>query len=128
MVLKSCWIPRSLGNLTKLETLDLSHNKLSGQIPQDLGELSDNHRLFGLEEICGKIQSSLPISQQPEQQSEPEEQLFSWVAAAIAYGPGAFCGLVIGHILTSYYHNKLVQEKHHKVVVNLICCSCYKHF
>ncbi|KAL0676667.1 hypothetical protein Bca4012_004648 [Brassica carinata] len=26
-------IPSSLGNLTHLESLDLSHNKLSGQIP-----------------------------------------------------------------------------------------------
>ncbi|KAJ4909500.1 Receptor-like protein 12 [Raphanus sativus] len=104
-------IPQDLGQLSSLSYMNFSSNLLKGLVPrgtqfqsQNCSSFSDNDRLFGLEEICGKIQVSNPTSQQPEQLSEPEEELFSWTAAAIAYGPGVFCGLVIGHIFTSYYH------------------------
>ncbi|XP_022551365.2 receptor-like protein 12 [Brassica napus] len=104
-------IPQDLGELSSLSYMNFSSNLLKGPVPrgtqfqrQNCSSFSDNDRLFGLEEICGKIQVSPPTSQQPEKLSEPEEELFSWVAAAIAYGPGVFCGLVIGHIFTSYYH------------------------
>ncbi|KAF2609474.1 hypothetical protein F2Q68_00046268 [Brassica cretica] len=116
-----------------LETLDLSSNKLSGQIPQDLGNLSflsymnfshnflegpvprgtqfqrqkcssflDNPGIFGIEGICQESHVPNPTSHQSEELSEAEEQVFSWIAAAIAYGPGLFCGLVTGHIFTSH--------------------------
>lgn len=104
-------IPQDLGQLSSLSYMNFSSNLLKGPVPrgtqfqsQNCSSFSDNDRLFGLEEICGKIQVSNPTSQQPEQLSEPEEELFSWTAAAIAYGPGVLCGLVIGHIFTSYYH------------------------
>ncbi|XP_056850272.1 receptor-like protein 12 [Raphanus sativus] len=122
-------IPLALANLTNLETLDLSSNKLSGQIPQDLGKLSflsymnfshnllrgpvprgtqfqsqncssfsDNPGLYGLEDICHEAHVPYP----PEESPEAEEHMFSWVVAAIAYGPGVLCGLVIGHIFASH--------------------------
>ncbi|KAL0701458.1 hypothetical protein Bca4012_057580 [Brassica carinata] len=122
-------IPRHLSNLTNLETLDLSSNKLSGRIPQGLGKLSflsymnfshnflegpvprgtqfqrqkcssflDNPGLFGLEEICQESH----VPNQSEESPEAEEQVFSWIAAVVAYGPGLFCGLVMGHIFTSH--------------------------
>ncbi|XP_010488342.1 PREDICTED: receptor-like protein 12 isoform X2 [Camelina sativa] len=123
-------IPPTLENITKLETLDLSRNNLSGEIPQGLGKLSflsvinfsynhleglvpqstqfgsqncssfvGNSGLYGLENICG-------VSHQTddESSSEPEEPVLNWIAAMIAVGPGVFCGLVIGHIFTSYKH------------------------
>ncbi|CDY18793.1 BnaAnng02580D [Brassica napus] len=122
-------IPQSLGDLTKLESLDLSKNQLSGQIPQNLGGLSfvstmnfshnllegpvprstqfqgqscssfmDNLKLYGLEDICGETHMKNPVLEVP---AEKEEQVVNWIAAVIAYGPGVFCGFVIGHILTS---------------------------
>ncbi|KAF3506221.1 hypothetical protein F2Q69_00004059 [Brassica cretica] len=47
-------IPSSLANLTQLESLDLSHNKLSGQIPHNLAGLST--KVSGFEDntgLCG---------------------------------------------------------------------------
>ncbi|CAF2064059.1 unnamed protein product [Brassica napus] len=139
-------IPRHLSNLTNLETLDLSSNKLSGHIPQDLGKLSflsymnfshnllqgpvprgtqfqrqkcssflGNPGLYGLEEICQESH----VPKQSEELSEAEEQVFSWIAAAIAFGPGLFCGLVIGHIFTSHnqewFTEKFGRRKHRVV-------------
>ncbi|GKF74012.1 leucine-rich repeat-containing protein, partial [Tanacetum coccineum] len=34
-------IPLSLGNLVRIESLDVSHNQLSGSIPQSLGQLGN---------------------------------------------------------------------------------------
>ncbi|KAL0877856.1 hypothetical protein Bca101_027562 [Brassica carinata] len=105
-----------------LRIIDISRNDFTGTLPPHcfsswrgmtilreeddpyMADIINDSVLFGLEEICGKIQVSPPTSQQHEQLSEPEEQLFNWGAAAIAYGPGVFCGLVIGHIFTSHYH------------------------
>ncbi|CAF2064065.1 unnamed protein product [Brassica oleracea var. botrytis] len=65
----------------------------------------DNPELLGLEDICRKPNVLGPTSHQPEEVSESEEPMFNWVAAAIAYGPGVFCGFVIGYyIFTSGYH------------------------
>ncbi|KAG5416491.1 hypothetical protein IGI04_004058 [Brassica rapa subsp. trilocularis] len=131
-------IPQSLGDLTKLESLDLSKNQLSGQIPQNLGGLSfvstmnfshnllkgpvprstqfqgqscssfmDNLRLYGLEDICGETHVKNPVLEVP---AEKEEQVVNWIAAVIAYGPGVFCGFVIGHILTSRKHKIVVTK------------------
>ncbi|VVB01269.1 unnamed protein product [Arabis nemorensis] len=120
-------IPPSLSNLTNLQSLDLSQNGLSGQIPPDLAKLTflawmnfsynhlegpipqgtqiqsqnsssfaENPGLCGvpLQETCG--------GKEKEATKQEEEQVLSWIAAAIGYVPGVFCGLTIGHILFSY--------------------------
>ncbi|XP_048591797.1 receptor-like protein 11 [Brassica napus] len=116
-------IPQTLGELSSLSYMNFSSNFLEGPVPrgtqfqrQSCSSFSDNSRLFGLEEICGKNHGSLPATQQPEEVLDSEEQLFNWVAAAIAYGPGLFCGLVIGHIFTSCYHKSWSKktQSHHK--------------
>ncbi|XP_048617308.1 receptor-like protein 11 [Brassica napus] len=103
-------IPQDLGNLSFLSYMNFSHNFLEGPVPrgtqfqrQKCSSFLDNPGLYGLEEICQESHvPSSPTSHQSEELSEAEEQVFSWIAAAIAYGPGLFCGLVTGHILTSH--------------------------
>ncbi|KAF3573723.1 hypothetical protein F2Q69_00061928 [Brassica cretica] len=122
-------IPTSLSNLTNLQSLDLSENRLSGNIPPELGKLSflalmnfSNNMLEGpiprgtqiqsqnsssfaenpglsgapLEETCGGEEEVYEVIK------EENDQVLSWIAVAIAYVPGVFCGLTIGHILTLY--------------------------
>ncbi|KAF3517248.1 hypothetical protein DY000_02063628 [Brassica cretica] len=87
--------------------MNFSHNLLHGPVPrgtqfqrQTCSSFSDNPGLYGLEEICVEPHIPNPTSQENEEFSESEEPMFNWVAAAIAYGPGVFCGLVIGYIFT----------------------------
>jgi len=65
-----------------------------------------NPGLYGLDEICRESHHvPVPTSQQHDgSSSELEEPVLNWIAAAIAFGPGVFCGFVIGHIFTSYKH------------------------
>ncbi|EOA28867.1 hypothetical protein CARUB_v10025111mg [Capsella rubella] len=101
-------IPRDLGTLSFLSTMNFSHNKLVGPIPQgtqfqsqNCSSFMSNSGLYDLEGICGKPPAP---NLTPHEWSEPEEQVINWIAAAIAYGPGVFCGLVIGHIFVSHSH------------------------
>lgn len=98
-------IPQDLGELSFLSYMNFSHNLLQGPLPrgtqfqrQECSSFLGNPGLYGLEDICQESHSSNPTSQQRKESSESDEQMFSWVAAAIAYGPGVFCGLVVGHI------------------------------
>ncbi|CAA0383385.1 unnamed protein product [Arabidopsis thaliana] len=104
-------IPISLGKLSFLSNTNFSYNHLEGLIPQstqfatqNCSSFLGNLGLYGFREICGESHH-VPVpttSQQPEEPlSESEDQLLNWIAAAIAFGPGMFCGLVIGHIFTS---------------------------
>ncbi|KAJ4916124.1 receptor like protein 30 [Raphanus sativus] len=108
-------IPRDLARLSFLSYLDFSHNFLQGPVPrstqfqsQHCSSFEDNLGLYGLEEICGQIHAPEPTSgdsQQSEEFSSQSEEVLSWIAAAIAFGPGVFCGLVIGYIFfTSHKH------------------------
>ncbi|KAF3580220.1 hypothetical protein DY000_02033105 [Brassica cretica] len=126
-------ISPSLENLTNLQSLDLSQNRLSGEIPPELGKLTflarmnfsynmleglipqgtqiqsqssssfaQNPMLCGvpLQETCGRGDNA--TTQEQEDEDGEKDQVLSWVAAAIGYVPGVFCGVVIGHILSSY--------------------------
>ncbi|XP_002883392.2 receptor like protein 30 [Arabidopsis lyrata subsp. lyrata] len=106
-------IPQGLGKLSFLSNINFSYNHLEGLVPrstqfqrQNCSSFVGNPGLYGLDDICGEIHHvSVPTSQQPEESlSEQEEPLLNWIAAAIAFGPGVFCGLVIGCIFTSYKH------------------------
>ncbi|KAL0725793.1 hypothetical protein Bca4012_040392 [Brassica carinata] len=133
-------IPPSLSNLTNLQSLDLSQNRLSGRIPPELEKLTflawmnfSNNMLEGpipqgtqiqtqdsssfahnpglcgapLKRSCGEGEEA--ARKQEKEDEEKDQVLISWIAAAIAYAPGVFCGLVIGHILSSYRHEWLMR-------------------
>ncbi|ESQ55572.1 hypothetical protein EUTSA_v10024467mg [Eutrema salsugineum] len=106
-------IPPDLGSLSFLSTMNFSHNNFEGPIPkgtqfqrQNCSAFMDNPKLYGLEDICGQTHVLNPKPQETEDLLEPEEQqVISWIAAAIAYGPGVFCGFVIGHIFFTHKHD-----------------------
>ncbi|CDY28846.1 BnaC06g26340D [Brassica napus] len=102
-------IPQDFSKLSFLSYVNFSHNLLQGPVPrstqfqrQKYSSFLDNPGLYGLEEICGERHVPSPTSQQAVKYSEAKERMINWVAAAIAYGPGILCGLVIGHIFTSH--------------------------
>ncbi|XP_020886582.1 receptor-like protein 12 [Arabidopsis lyrata subsp. lyrata] len=105
-------IPQELGSLSFLAYMNFSHNQLSGLVPggnqfqkQSCSSFEDNLGLFGssLEEVCRDIHT--PASHQqnetPETEEE-EEEVISWIAAAIGFIPGIVFGLTIGYILVFY--------------------------
>ncbi|KAF3532173.1 hypothetical protein DY000_02039320 [Brassica cretica] len=128
-------IPPSFSNLTNLQSLDLSKNSLSGKIPPELGKLTFLAWMnFSYNNLEGPIpqgtqiqtQDSSSFLQNPglcgaplhkicsgeeegtlnqDKEDEEEDQVLSWIAVAIAYVPGVFCGFIVGHILASYRHD-----------------------
>ncbi|XP_010464056.1 PREDICTED: receptor like protein 30-like [Camelina sativa] len=117
-------IPRDLGSLSFLSTMNFSHNLLEGPVPQgtqfqsqNCSIFMDNFKLSGLEKICGKAHAPNSTPRESEELSEPKEQVINWIAAAIAYGPGVFCGLVIGHIFASHKHKWFRRNKRRVVVI-----------
>ncbi|KAJ4909527.1 receptor like protein 11 [Raphanus sativus] len=102
-------IPQDLGNLSFISYMNFSHNRLQGPVPggtqfkrQNCSSFTDNPGLYNLQEICGELHVPEPPSQHHEELPEEDEKIFNWIAAAIAYVPGVFCGMVIGYIFTSY--------------------------
>ncbi|KAG7624784.1 Receptor-like protein 35 [Arabidopsis thaliana] len=105
-------IPQEIGNLSLLSYMNFSHNQLAGLVPggqqfltQRCSSFEDNMGLFGssLEEVCRDIHT--PASHQQFETPETEEEdedLISWIAAAIGFGPGIAFGLMFGYILVSY--------------------------
>lgn len=116
-------IPLELGNISSLSNMNFSHNFLEGSVPrgtqfqsQKCSSFMDNPKLDGLQEICGETHSPNPTTpQDSEDLTEQEEPVFNWIAAAIAYGPGIFCGLVIGHI---WFMEKVRQNKPRVLTIN----------
>ncbi|KAG7630165.1 Leucine-rich repeat [Arabidopsis suecica] len=104
-------IPQELGNLSYLAYMNFSHNQLGGLVPggtqfrrQNCSSFKDNPGLYGssLEEVCLDIHAPAPQQHEPPELEEEDREVFSWIAAAIGFGPGIAFGLTIGYILVFY--------------------------
>ncbi|KAL1189945.1 Receptor-like protein 32 [Cardamine amara subsp. amara] len=103
-------IPQELGKLSYLAYMNFSYNQLVGLVPggtqfltQPCSSFEDNPGLYGptLDQVCvdihGKTHQSL--TSEPE---EDEEEVISWIAAAIGFIPGIAIGLMMGYIFVCY--------------------------
>ncbi|EOA15727.1 hypothetical protein CARUB_v10006652mg [Capsella rubella] len=105
-------IPPDIGKLTFLAWMNFSYNRLEGPIPQatqiqsqNISSFSENPGLCGaplLKKCGGEEEEEEGTKQEQDEDEEKEEkdQVFSWIAAAVGYVPGFFCGLTIAYILT----------------------------
>ncbi|KAH0929843.1 hypothetical protein HID58_015570 [Brassica napus] len=103
-------IPQELGSLSYLSYMNFSHNQLVGLVPggtqfrrQKCSSFEENSGLFGpaLDEVCRDIHAPAPQQHEKSKPEEEKEEVVSWVAAAIGFGPGVVFGLTIGYILFS---------------------------
>lgn len=103
-------IPQELGSLSYLSYMNFSHNQLVGLVPggtqfrrQKCSSYEENSGLFGpaLDEVCRDIHAPAPQQHEKSKPEEEKEEVVSWVAAAIGFGPGVVFGLTIGYILFS---------------------------
>ncbi|KAL1187908.1 Receptor-like protein 32 [Cardamine amara subsp. amara] len=107
-------IPQELGNLSYLAYMNFSDNHLTGLVPgstqfrrQHCSSFENNLGLSGpsLDEVCVDNHKPAPQQYEPvdiKEEEEEEEEVFSWIAAAIGFGPGIVFGMTIGYILVSY--------------------------
>ncbi|KAF2565797.1 hypothetical protein F2Q68_00027258 [Brassica cretica] len=104
-------IPQELGTLSFLSYMNFSNNQLAGLVPggtqfrtQSCSSFANNSGLFGpaLDEACSDIRNPPPQQYKTPEVEEKEEEMFSWIAAAIGFGPGIAFGLTIGYILVSH--------------------------
>ncbi|VVA92235.1 unnamed protein product [Arabis nemorensis] len=98
---------------TIYKTIDVSGNRLQGDIPESISLLKELIVLnMSNNAFTGHIPPSLPnltnLQSLDLSQNEEEEE----IAAAIGYVPGVFCGLTIGHILSSHKHEWFMKIFH----------------
>lgn len=108
-------IPPQLPQLTFLSVLNLSHNRLTGPIPHgkqfdtfDNSSYGGNMGLCGvpLTLLCGNSETSPPHSLQGNDSEFPIG--IYWMVIILGYGSGLIVGFVIGHTLTTRYHERFV--------------------
>ncbi|KAL9299487.1 Receptor-like protein 18 [Arabidopsis thaliana] len=90
--------------------MNFSHNQLVGLVPggtqfltQNCSSFEENAGHFGpsLEKVCDIHGKTMQESEMPGSE-EDEEEVISWIAAAIGFIPGIAFGLMMGYILVWY--------------------------
>ncbi|CAF1786698.1 unnamed protein product [Brassica napus] len=105
-------IPQELGNLSYLAYMNFSHNQLVGLVPggtqfrtQPCSSFKDNPGLYGpsLDQACVDIhgRTSQP-SEMSKEAEDGQEEVISWIAAAIGFLPGIVFGFTMGYIVVYY--------------------------
>nr|VDD28925.1 unnamed protein product [Brassica oleracea] len=115
---KTSFLVRSLGDLSSLEWINVSHNQLVGSIPQGTqfqrqtcSSYEGNPGLLGpsLEDICREPTSTESESPVSSKEKEEKEESFCWVAAGLGFAPGVVFGFTIGYIVVSYKHEWFIK-------------------
>ncbi|KAG2268612.1 hypothetical protein Bca52824_063167 [Brassica carinata] len=105
-----------------LRVIDLSNNSFSGTLPQDyfvnwremasVGEKESVMSSDGIDTFMSHMGELSMYEDSMDMMYKESEEALSWKAAAIAFGPGVFCGLVIGYIFfTSHKQTHMVHGK-----------------
>ncbi|KAL7168613.1 hypothetical protein ACSBR2_038949 [Camellia fascicularis] len=113
-------IPQQLSQLTFLEFLNIAHNHLTGPIPRgNQFETFENRpydRNFGLwgyplSKLCGNLEASPPPSLSFHgDDSKFPSGVVDWIIILLGYGSGLIVRIVIGHTLTTRYHEWFVEK------------------
>ncbi|XP_059663932.1 receptor-like protein 6 [Cornus florida] len=112
-------IPEELTQLTFLSVLNASHNYLTGPIPRGRQfDTFQNNSYVGNSGLCGEPLSkkcgSLEASPPPSNFEQNEDHSWfpisktDWIVICMGYGGGLVVGLIIGHTLTTRYHEWFV--------------------
>lgn len=113
-------IPQTLTKLQELTTLDVSNNELIGKIPvgRQMDTMYDPNYYANNSGLCGmQIQVQCPEkppSEEPQEDESEEESWFSWEGAAIGFPLGLFLSIAI-ICLTGYLVPKL--NSHRKTLI-----------
>ncbi|KAG5374865.1 hypothetical protein IGI04_039461 [Brassica rapa subsp. trilocularis] len=86
--------------LTFLGYINMSHNKLTGQIPQSPQIEGQARSSFeGNIDLCGRpLKESCSVENEaPSPKLPKQEHMLNWKAVAIGYGPGVLFGIAMGH-------------------------------
>ncbi|XP_028093075.1 receptor-like protein 7 [Camellia sinensis] len=111
-------IPQQLALLTFLEFLNVSNNHLTGPIPHgqqfntfENNSYEGNSGLCGdpLSRKCGKLEAPPPLNSEQDNDSAFPSKV-DWNFICTGYVSGIVVGMVIGHTITTRYHEWFIEN------------------
>ncbi|CAL5393890.1 unnamed protein product [Camellia sinensis] len=111
-------IPQQLALLTFLELLNVSNNHLTGPIPHgqqfntfENNSYEGNSGLCGdpLSRKCGKLEAPPPLNSEQDNDSAFPSKV-DWIFICTGYVSGIVVGMVIGHTITTRYHEWFIEN------------------
>ncbi|CAL5393874.1 unnamed protein product [Camellia sinensis] len=111
-------IPQQLALLFFLEVLNVSNNHLTGPIPHgqqfntfENNSYEGNSGLCGdpLSRKCGKLEAPPPLNSEQDNDSAFPSKV-DWIFICTGYVSGIVVGMVIGHTITTRYHEWFIEN------------------
>ncbi|CAL5391030.1 unnamed protein product [Camellia sinensis] len=111
-------IPQQLALLTFLAFLNVSNNHLTGPIPHgqqfntfENNSYGGNSGLCGdpLSRKCGKLEAPPPLNSEQDNDSAFPSKV-DWIFICTGYVSGIVVGMVIGHTITTRYHEWFIEN------------------